>query len=524
MIPEMVSLSSLAKPSKLNHALPLIFSKNSFNLSNYIGNVSFSTSITRSERNAPPARGTNTLRIAKKNVVRDKGRPPAVGERKNYRKRIVLSNSNALSVTLPVLDFKMIQELVGKPIIKEQKVTEPKSLKLHNKNKSKDKDQIIDHNNNQTKLRVSERKLMASVVGLSDETIDSLRASKAFKITQSWELFRQPGVLIREHSKIMNLRLLQAQEQKSTVRMVIDGAKGSGKSMMLLYAMATAFVNDWVVINIPEAQDVTNAVTEYAPIPDSNLFSQNSLVAELLDTIAKANSNVLRKITVKQAHPTIATSLEPNCSIYRLCELGAREPEFAWPFFLNFWSEITREGNPPIMMCLDGLSHILQNSLYLKTDLSYVHSQDLSIVKHFTDYLSGAKTVPNGGAFLAATNRSHAPVSASLELAIKRSEDRVQNRQISQHDPYEKNYDYRSDKILADVEIFKLGGLTKNETRGLLEYWAKSGILRSRVDEKTVAEKWVLAGHGIAGEIQRGLLARPYASHSIQYKLNANEA
>lgn len=176
------------------------------------------------------------------------------------------------------------------------------------------------------------------------------------------------------------------------------------------------------------------------------------------------------------------------------------------------------------MMCLDGLSHILQNSLYLKPDFSYIHSQDLAIVKHFTDYLSGAKTLPNGGAFLAATNRSHAPVSPSLELAIKRSEDKEQNRQISQHDPYEKNYDCRSDNILADVEIFKLSGLTKNETRGFLEYWAKSGILRSRVDEKVVAEKWVLAGHGIAGEIQRGLLVRPYASQSIQYRISATGA
>lgn len=248
----MVSLNSLAKPIYLNHAFPLIISCTSFNLSKIIGNVSFSTSITRSERNAPPARGTNTLRIAKKNVVRDKGKPPAVGERKNYRKRIVLSNSNALSVNLPVLDLKMIQEIVGKPIIKEKNPKESKSQKLHDKIKIKKEDEAIDYDNDQSKLTVSGRKLTASVVGLSDETIDSLRASKAFKITQSWELFRQPGILIRDQSEIMNHRLLQAQEQKTTVRMVIDGAKGSGKSMMLLYSMATAFVHNWVVIHIPE--------------------------------------------------------------------------------------------------------------------------------------------------------------------------------------------------------------------------------------------------------------------------------
>ncbi|KAI6246715.1 37S ribosomal protein S23, mitochondrial [Erysiphe necator] len=514
--PEMLFLSGLPNQCNIIYAFPILFPRYPITLLGTKGNVSFSTAtILSAERNAPPARGTNTLRIAKKEVVRDKGKPPAVGERKNYRKRIVLSNSNALDVTLPALNKRTIYELVQKPFI--EKNLDLKSRSAYKQNKKDERDQDIDLKTTHSKPRDLEQKLMASVVGLSNETTDSLRALKAFKITQSWELFKQPGILIREHSKILSDRLLQAQEQKTTVRMVIDGVKGSGKSMMLLHAMATALVNDWVVIHIPEAQDITNAVTDYAPIPNSNLFSQNTLIAELLDIIAKANSKVLKTMKVKEAHPAILASLESNCTIHRLCELGAREPEFAWPFFQNFWSEITREGNPPIMICLDGLSHILKYSLYLRPDLSYIHSQDLAIIRHFTDYLSGVKTVPNGGAFLAATNRSHAPVSQSLELAIKRSDDEAANRKLSQHDPYEKNYDSRSDKMLADVEIFKLGGLSKNETRGFLEYWAKSGLLRSRIDEKTVTEKWVLGGHGIAGEIQRELLVRPYASQSIQY-------
>ena len=39
-----------------------------------------------------------------------------------------------------------------------------------------------------------------------------------------------------------------------------------------------------------------------------------------------------------------------------------------------------------------------------------------------------------------------------------------------------------------------------------MEYWAQSGVLRAQVDERTVTEKWSLAGNGIIGEIERGAL------------------
>jgi len=39
-----------------------------------------------------------------------------------------------------------------------------------------------------------------------------------------------------------------------------------------------------------------------------------------------------------------------------------------------------------------------------------------------------------------------------------------------------------------------------------MEYWAQSGVFRGQVDEKTVTEKWALAGNGIVGEIERGAL------------------
>lgn len=56
----------------------------------------------------------------------------------------------------------------------------------------------------------------------------------------------------------------------------------------------------------------------------------------------------------------------------------------------------------------------------------------------------------------------------------------------------------------SDLQIKELKGLTKDESRALLEYVARSGLLRRKVDEAFVSEMWALSGGGRAGELVRG--------------------
>jgi len=148
----------------------------------------------------------------------------------------------------------------------------------------------------------------------------------------------------------------------------------------------------------------------------------------------------------------------------------------------------------------------MQNSLYRSQDFKEVHSYDLAIIKHFVEYLGGKKAFPNGGAAIAATSRSHAPASKSMELILKQISERQKGEKMTPRDPFERGYDLRAEEALKGVSVIRLGGLSKHEARGLMEYWAKSGVLRQAVDERSVAEKWALAGNGIVGEIQRGAL------------------
>jgi small subunit ribosomal protein S29 len=154
----------------------------------------------------PQHRKSTSLRVKRKAFVKT-GKPPMPGERKAMRKRIVLSNTNALEVA----DMEDMT-----PTLKADQV--------------------------------------GKVIGLPGAIVDQLRAVEAFKTTQGWGMFRRPGLLVRSESIEIVKIMEDAEAGKKTSRTIIDGERGAGKSLMLLQAMSTAYLNGWIVLNIPEGK------------------------------------------------------------------------------------------------------------------------------------------------------------------------------------------------------------------------------------------------------------------------------
>jgi len=151
----------------------------------------------------------------KKKPKTERARPPAVGERKALRKRIVLSNPNALEV-------EAMKDLSPETMI--------------------------------------DSRLRGSVVGLPLALLDRLRAVQAFKPKQGWSIFRRPGTVLRRDTLEMG-RLFEkisgdgdAPQKGKVVKKVITGMKGSGKTVHLLQAMTMAFLKNWVVITVPDGK------------------------------------------------------------------------------------------------------------------------------------------------------------------------------------------------------------------------------------------------------------------------------
>jgi small subunit ribosomal protein S29 len=169
----------------------------------------------------------SVFRLKKKKREKPTGKPPAPGERKALRKRIVLSNTNAIEVKdMPELDKQLL-------------------------------DGLVKEDNEVASAR-------GKVVALPGATVDSLRAIEAFKPTQGWGLFRKPALLVRRDAVQLTRSLVSAEADKTTFRQVIDGAKGSGKSMMLLQAQAIAVARGWVVLHLPEGMSFLLRSTSYS--------------------------------------------------------------------------------------------------------------------------------------------------------------------------------------------------------------------------------------------------------------------
>lgn len=206
-------------------------------------------------------------------------------------------------------------------------------------------------------------------------------------------------------------------------------------------------------------------------------------------------------LPITQSHADL--SLPSKATLKNLLDIGIANPEESWLVFQAFWTELAQPGRPPIFFGLDGLSHIMRNSDYLSADVQPIHAFDLTLIRKFVEHLSGEKKLPNGGIVLAATSQSNAPKSEALNFSLQCAEARQYAPEtMPRWNPY-RNIDMRVMEALKDVQVLKVGGLSKEEARAIIEYYAESGMLRARVDDGFVSERWSLAGMGNVGELER---------------------
>ena len=141
-----------------------------------------------------------------------KAKPPEPGERRAFRKRIRLTNPNAL----PVPNTLDLGPQLG---------TQPECE--------------------------------GKVMSIPQTLLERLQTIGAFKSNQGWRYYSRPSMLIRRETLELAECVKCIASGKSaahTVRSVIVGERGSGKSMHILQAMLFAMLKDWIVIHVPEGR------------------------------------------------------------------------------------------------------------------------------------------------------------------------------------------------------------------------------------------------------------------------------
>ncbi|KAI5290727.1 37S ribosomal protein S23 mitochondrial [Ascosphaera acerosa] len=472
-----------------------------------------SISLTRSPAQ-PPAFSTTHLRAAmpmqkKSNASRDQGpkfrerrsvliprkaiakkQPMAPGELRAARERIVLGNANALAV--PSLTDMTAQ-----------------SLSL-----GQTADTLL---------------VAGKMASFPMELLEPLKNARAFRPTQKWGLFLRPATMVRPETLRLARAMEEAEQARAAAVKVVTGRKGTGKSVLLAQAAAMALLRKWVVVPFPEAQDLVNGHTAYAPVrglPDGRTkYVQKNAAAALLHRIAFSSADTLAALHVSQHHPALrALPLEPTTDLRTLACMGIDDPNVAWPVFQALWAELTAtqpaEGltglrpfkqRPPVLLSVDNVAHWMKESKYRDADFKPVHAHDLLLVDFFLSAMSSPSALPNGGLVLAATSTSNAPSVESFSVLLDQL--RARDAGIAPSapsfpriNPYSTHEDARVLDLFGactNSQVYEMLGLTKQETKTLMEYYAFSGLLRDKVDQASVAEKWTLSGGGVIGELER---------------------
>ena len=282
-----------------------------------------------------------------------------------------------------------------------------------------------------------------------------------------------------------------------------------------------------------KAQDLVIGHTTYTPISDTNptLYAQGDATAALLTRVINSNKDVLSGLKVSREHPSLGSAVKPGMKLTELVNMGTADRAIAWPVFQALWTELTAtspapglekhfQARPPILVTVDGLAHWMKYTEYRTPEFEPIHAHDLAFVNHFLSLLKpGAEkpSLPNGGALVYALSTSNKPHVYALDVALKQVEARKagvdpKSPEFPQPDPY--TY---TDKRVIDafnapkpknakdgaLEVQTLGGLTREETRGYMEYFARSGIMREKVSDESVSEKWTLAAGGVIGELEK---------------------
>lgn len=223
--------------------------------------------------------------------------------------------------------------------------------------------------------------------------------------------------------------------------------------------------------------------------------------------MATANQAILSKLKIAEKHE-LGVPLPEKTTLQQLAEMGVSDPDIAWPVFEALWTELQStkaNDRPPVLLAIDSLHYIMRQSRYMSSDFKPIHAHDLALVSFFNTYLSGSKHLVHGGTVLASTSASDIASSPSLDFAIAQNE-AAQNAAEGQEGPVWSPFaplDTRVMQAMSGVEIFRLGGLTKDEAAGVMKYYFSSGMLRQNVTDVLVAEKWALSGGGIIGELEK---------------------
>lgn len=241
------------------------------------------------------------------------------------------------------------------------------------------------------------------------------------------------------------------------------------------------------------------------------MYNQPQLAKDILTRVAYSNSQILEKLKPVHNHSRLAPPRKQLKTLKDLAMIGAENVQVAPQVWDAFWTEMQESSRPPMLVAIDGVNFWMGPTKYRNADYKIIHAHQFNLIKQFLGivFSNTENALPNGGIILACTTKSNHPLTPAFDLLVRQVQARNAGLKITDsafplHEPYMKLADQRVSDLIQNIEhtkVTELKGLSRGESRGLLEYFARSGIFREQVTDGQVAEKWSLSGGGIVGEL-----------------------
>ncbi|KYQ92379.1 hypothetical protein DLAC_06347 [Tieghemostelium lacteum] len=264
---------------------------------------------------------------------------------------------------------------------------------------------------------------------------------------------------------------LQSQKERSFVKespldyfRILDGSKGTGKSVALSQVVFWATQQNWLVLYISSANHFINngSLTKFEQQP--LLFQQNDMAYPFLNDFLSLNQDKLKEISLKTKFKIKGIKFEssPEFTLYDL--LSKNHFDSSSEIFYHFKRELNAVTEFPVLVAIDGYNYFLRASDY----------------GDMFDPSSQFRTLPVDRLLIPSQFKDIKNHSLTNGVVVACTSDEVQKEMIPYEIPEKGHF--------ISVERFSL-----YECRLFISYLLESGFLTKSPPQESIQYLWQMA-------------------------------
>ncbi|KAL7420408.1 hypothetical protein Q5752_005378 [Cryptotrichosporon argae] len=320
---------------------------------------------------------------------------------------------------------------------------------------------------------------LSDLMQLYPETMNAANVGKPAVIPRNTleqlQVFGLPRRLSQELLPVPTTVLRCLTLSLPTGRVLLAGARGSGKSHIVLQTLARALSAGHIVLSLPSAVPLVDSSAAYAYNARTRLFDQPALACQLLDRLGKVNRDRLKEVRTDSG------------DLGELVARGARDEKRSVQVFEEVFAALASQTQFDVVVAVDDAQALFRPSAYRAPDYTRLEPYHLSVPALLLEYIAGRKTMARGTLLLALSSLPQHPAPPSLLAPLGLPAPAP----ITAYTPLDPTHVANAEAL----QVVHVGPMGKAETAGMYELWRRRGWARGDSDEALVAALAAAAGN-----------------------------